>query len=138
MGLGINRGYGEYNAPVPKINLRSVSARRAALIKWHKQHPHSFKLFQKAELQLEKSHEKLRSCNEIIYSLEKRINSASSRSKKTALTGSLARVYGLKADAVREIARQSHARDRLAQHLYDWRETLPLLDGQIAEARQPR
>jgi len=98
--------------------------------------PHSFHLFQKAERQLDKTHGKVRAYNETMQRLEKRIGKVSAARKKLPLAASLARISGLKETAEREIKEQSHARNALAQHLYDWRNTLPELDGQIEKARR--
>ena len=139
MGLGTNRGYAQYNEPEPAPSLRSLSARRAAIISWHNLHPHSFRLFQKADRQLDQTHGKVRAYNETINSLRERAGKADSEGGKLPLIASIARISGLKEAAERKLAEQTAVRQRLAQHLYDWRETLPLLDGEITLARkQPR
>ena len=135
MGLGINRGYGEYNPPEPEINLRSVSAKRASLIKWHKSHPHSFRLFQKADRLVDRSNERLRSYNETINDLEKRIGNASSVRTKLPLVASLKHVCNLKDNLESRIPSQMKERNMFANNIYEWK-NLPLLDEQIAEAKR--
>ena len=137
MGLGV--GQRQYNPPEQSINLRSVSAKRAAIIKWHHLHPHSFRLFKKADAELDKNFGKVRSYNETMQRLEKRIGKNSAARKKLPLVASLARVSNLMEIAEKNIAKQTKAREDLAQRLFDWRETLPQLDEQITLARkQPR
>jgi len=137
----VNRGYSYYDEPGPKkqkTNIRSLSARRAAIILWHQRHPHSFKLFQKNDRQLEASCSKVRAYNETAYDLKKRLCRARKPSRKLALSGSLARISSLKKDAERQIAQQQKARDAFTKHFEEWRETLPMLDQQIADARLER
>jgi len=139
MGFAVNRGYAQYDEPEPKkqkASLRSLSARRAAIILWHQRHPHSFHLFQKNERQLEVSCGKVRAYNETAYELKTRLSRARKPSRKLALSGSLARISSLKKDAERQITQQQKARDAFTKHFYDWRETLPMLDEQIALTRK--
>jgi len=141
MGLEVNRGYSQYNEPEPKkqkTSLRSLSAKRAAIILWHHRHPHSFKLFQKNERQLEASCGKARAYNETAYDLGKRLGRARKPSRKLALAACLARISNLKKEAERQTAQQQKVRKAFTKHFEEWRETLPLLDQQIADARNSR
>ncbi|MFA6907841.1 MAG: hypothetical protein WC263_03355 [Candidatus Micrarchaeia archaeon] len=128
-----------YSAPEPSISIHSLSARRAAIITWHKQHPHSYLLFKKADRALARSHGKLRAYNETAQRLEKRIASTLPERQKLLLMASLAHVSSLVETAGHLISAQAKERNALEQRISDWRETLPLLDEQIAQARrQPR
>jgi|GEM_PF-2540129 len=133
MALGV--GQRQYTEPVSSGDLRSLSAKRAAIIKWHKQHPHSFRLFTKADLQVDRTNAKIRSYHETLQRLEKQIGAIRSARKKLPLAASLARVSNLMEIAEKDVAAQTKARNILANRIYEWRSELPYLDGQIAEAR---
>jgi hypothetical protein len=138
MGLEVNRGSAQYNEPVSTINLRSLSAKRAALIKWHHQHPHSFRLFTKADALVSQNYAKLRSYNETLQRLEKRIGESGNVGSALPLVASLTRVSNLKGILEKNISAQSKERNMLASRISDWRETLPQLDEQIAQGKLQR
>jgi len=137
--MGLEVGTRQYTAPELAINLRSLSAKRASLIKWHKQHPCSFRLFKKADRLVDESNSKLRSYNNTINVLAQRIGNAGAMGKPPHLVASLQHVCNLKGNLESCIPSQMKERNMLANRIYEWRSELPYLDEEIANARkQPK
>jgi len=130
--MGIVIGHREYHPSAPAVSIRSLSAKRAAIINQQNLHPVSDLLFKKADVLLDRTLGKVRSYNGTMYSLKKRIEAECRAGKKLPLVASLKRISNLKKIAEGKIIKQTEVRNTLAEQLFEWRETLPQLDREIA------
>ncbi len=138
MGLGTNRGYSQYNDPFSSVNLRSLSGKRAYVIKQHRLYPNDGLLYERAQAKVDKSYDKLRAYNGKIYSLKMRIGNEASTSARIHLAARITRLSNLKEElAAFRIPAQEKLRNAIAQARYEWA-NLPLLDGEIADGRNRR
>ena len=133
MGLGV--GERIYSEPEQKRSSRSYSNERAHIILWQRRHLNYYAEFEKLKLSIDKAQQRLFSLNETFYKLQTRISC--SKCPKLYLIASHARVSNCKKEAKRQMDECIKARDSFAWKITEW-EALPLLDAQIAQARQQR
>lgn len=131
MSLGV--GQREYHPfeEKEKSPLRSLSATRAHLILWRRQHPLARKELAWQEALIDSKQAKIRSYNESLYDLRNRAGSK----PPVHLSGAIARLESLRQQATQEFNLQLKERNEFAGRIYDWENKLPQLDAEIAKLR---
>ncbi|MFA6214138.1 MAG: hypothetical protein WC717_02565 [Candidatus Micrarchaeia archaeon] len=132
-GLGV--GQREYHGPEgPLPNLRSLSRKRAQIAMQYKANPVSKSDIDKAMAAIEKTRRKIISYNDKEFELQKRVKGG----KPAHLAGNLQRLFNREEEAKRKMEEQLQHHSMLAKAHYEWQEVRPMLDEQIAQARQRR
>ena len=135
--MGLEVGQRQYDESAGKSLLRSLSTKRAWIIRWQRLHPNAHRIFERADRATDKCRAKIYQYNETIYSLKKRIDGPG-KAGKLHLIASLARVCSLKAEAEKRKEEENSTRNRFAAKIYEFDTELPRLDEEIAEARGQR